>query len=319
LLKIKDLSTTFFTRRGMIKAVDGLSLEFKEGEVLGLVGESGCGKSVTMLSILRLVPYPGKITGGKIWFQGENLLEKSSKEMRNIRGSKISMIFQDPMSTLNPVFRVGEQIRESLRVHNYERLPRKAEKEKILRLLENVELPSPEQIYLQYPYQLSGGMQQRIIIAIALSCNPKLLLADEPTTALDVTIQAQILELLRKINKEQGTGIILVTHDLAVVAEFCQKVAVMYAGKLVEAGPADKITSQPEHPYTQALLKSIPKIGDKNAKIKSIPGDVPDLATLPPGCAFYPRCEKAMPECQKEEIPWQEVENGWRIRCLRYQ
>ncbi|HAJ33907.1 MAG TPA: methionine ABC transporter ATP-binding protein [Candidatus Atribacteria bacterium] len=318
MLKIHNLCTNFFTYRGIVKAVDGLSLELKEGEVMGLVGESGCGKSVTLLSILRLVPYPGKIIDGKVWFDGENLLKKSSKEMRYYRGKKISMIFQDPMTTLNPVFRVGEQIRESLRVHNYEKLSKKIEKERVLKLINDVGLPSPEQIYQQYPHQLSGGMQQRILIAISLSCNPKLILADEPTTALDVTVQAQILDLLRKINNDIGTGIILVTHDLGVVAEFCQKVAVMYAGKIVEIGSVDQIIFEPKHPYTQGLLKSIPKIGDKKTKIQSIPGDVPDLAALPSGCSFYPRCDKAMPDCQKDKIPLRVVEKGRQVRCLLY-
>ena len=301
-----------------MKAVDGISLELKEGEVLGLVGESGCGKSVTLLSILGLVPYPGKITDGEVWFEGENLLEKSSNEMRYFRGNKISMIFQDPMTTLNPVFRVGEQIRESLSVHNYKKISKKIEKEKVLKLIEDVGLPSPEQIYQQYPHQLSGGMQQRILIAIALSCKPNLILADEPTTALDVTIQAQILDLLRKIDKDIGTGIILVTHDLGVVAEFCQKVAVMYAGKIVETGLVDQIVYEPKHPYTEGLLKSIPKIGNKKNKIHSIPGDVPDLASLPNGCAFYPRCSQHMPKCQKNEIPLQKIEKGRQVRCLLF-
>ncbi len=301
-----------------MKAVDGISLELKEGEVLGLVGESGCGKSVTLLSILGLVPYPGKITGGEVWFEGENLLEKSSNEMRHYRGNKISMIFQDPMTTLNPVFYVGEQIRESLKVHKHGRISKRNEKEKVLQLIKDVGLPSPEQIYQQYPHQLSGGMQQRILIAIALSCNPKVILADEPTTALDVTIQAQILDLLRKINKDVGTGIILVTHDFGVVAEFCQKVAVMYAGKIVETGSVEQIIFKPKHPYTQGLLKSIPKIGDKKTKIHSIPGDVPDLAALPLGCSFHPRCDKSMSDCQKDEIPLQVMEKGRQVRCLLY-
>ena len=318
MLKIHNLCTNFFTYRGTVKAVDGISLELKEGEVLGLVGESGCGKSVTLLSILGLVPYPGKTTDGEVWFKGENLLEKSSTEMRYFRGNKIFMIFQDPMTTLNPVFHVGEQIRESLKVHKHGRISKRNEKEKVFQLIKDVGLPSPEQIYSQYPYQLSGGMQQRILIAIALSCKPNLILADEPTTALDVTIQAQILDLLRKINKDIGTGIILVTHDLGVVAEFCQKVAVMYAGKIVETGLVDQIVYEPKHPYTKGLLKSIPKIGNKKNKIHSIPGDVPDLATLPKGCAFYPRCSQHMPKCQKNEIPLQKIEKGRQVRCLLF-
>lgn len=318
MLKINHLCTNFFTYRGIVKAVDGISLELKEGEVLGLVGESGCGKSVTLLSILGLVPYPGKITGGEVWFEGVNLLEKSSNEMRHYRGNKISMIFQDPMTTLNPVFYVGEQIRESLKVHKHGRISKGNEKEKVLQMIKDVGLPSPEQIYYQYPHQLSGGMQQRILIAIALSCQPNIILADEPTTALDVTIQAQILDLLRKINKDVGTGIILVTHDFGVVAEFCQKVAVMYAGKIVETGSVEQIIFKPKHPYTQGLLKSIPKIGGKKNKIQSIPGDVPDLAALPPGCSFYPRCNKSVHECQKDEIPLQVIEKERQVRCILY-
>jgi len=318
LLKINNLCTNFFTYRGIVKAIDGLSLELNEGEVLGLVGESGCGKSVTLLSLLGLVPYPGKITGGEVWFEEENLLKKSSKEMRHFRGNKISMIFQDPMTTLNPVFRVGEQIRESLNVHKNKKISKNAEKEKVLKLIKDVGLPSPEQIYQQYPHQLSGGMQQRILIAIALSCNPKIILADEPTTALDVTVQAQILDLLRKINNDFGTAIIMVTHDLGVVAEFCHKVAVMYAGKIIETGSVEQIIFNPKHPYTQGLLKSIPRIGDKNSKIQSIPGDVPDLAALPSGCAFYPRCSKSIPDCQKDEILLKVIEKGRQVRCLLY-
>jgi len=318
LLKICNLCTNFFTYRGIVKAVDGLSLEMKEGEVLGLVGESGCGKSIPLLSLLGLVPYPGKITGGEVWFEEENLLKKPTKEMRHFRGNKISMIFQDPMTTLNPVFRVGEQIRESLNVHNYKKISKNAEKEKVLKLIKDVGLPSPEQIYQQYPHQLSGGMQQRILIAIALSCNPKIILADEPTTALDVTVQAQILDLLRKINNDFGTAIIMVTHDLGVVAEFCQKVAVMYAGKIIETGSVEQIIFNPKHPYTQGLLKSIPRIGDKKTKIQSIPGDVPDLAALPSGCAFYPRCNKSMPDCQEGEILLKVMEKGRQVRCLLY-
>ena len=318
MLKINNLCTNFFTYRGIVKAIDGLSLELNEGEVLGLVGESGCGKSVTLLSLLGLVPYPGKITGGEVWFEEENLLKKSSKEMRHFRGNKISMIFQDPMTTLNPVFRVGEQIRESLNVHKNKKISKNAEKEKVLKLIKDVGLPSPEQIYQQYPHQLSGGMQQRILIAIALSCNPKIILADEPTTALDVTVQAQILDLLRKINNDFGTAIIMVTHDLGVVAEFCHKVAVMYAGKIIETGSVEQIIFNPKHPYTQGLLKSIPRIGDKNSKIQSIPGDVPDLAALPSGCAFYPRCSKSIPDCQKDEILLKVIEKGRQVRCLLY-
>lgn len=317
MLEIKKLSTSFFTKRGIVKAVDNLSLTVKKGEIIGFVGESGCGKSVTLFSLLRLVSYPGRITGGEVWFENEDLLKKTSREMRSIRGNKISMIFQDPMSSLNPAFFVGDQILETISIHSAEKSSRRQKKERVLELIDSVGLPSPEQIYTQYPHQLSGGMQQRILIAIALSCNSRLLLADEPTTALDVTVQAQVLDLLVDINKKRGTSIIFVTHDLGVVAEFCQRVAVMYAGRIVESGNVDDITLNPKHPYTQALINSIPKISVPRERIHPIPGDVPDLAGLDAGCAFAPRCQYSMPECRKESIPWTEVSGNWGVRCLR--
>ncbi|KKC29158.1 ABC transporter ATP-binding protein [Caldanaerobacter subterraneus] len=332
MLEIRNLKVVFETDRGVVKAVNGIDLTLERGKILGLVGESGSGKSMTLLSILRLVPYPGKIVEGEILFEGEDLLKKSASQMREIRGKDIAMIFQDPMTTLNPVFPVGEQIRESLRVHNIikpekegilgflrERDRRKKEHEKAVELMEKVGISYPEKRYFSYPHQFSGGMQQRAIIAIALSCNPKLLLADEPTTALDVTIQAQILDLLRQINEVNGTSIIFVTHDLAVAAEFCDEIAVMYAGQIVEKGAVDKVIGEPKHPYTKGLLKSIPKITRKKEKLYAIPGNVPDLASLSPkGCPFYERCEEAVEECKEVELPLIEVSDGEFVRCIKY-
>jgi len=332
MLEIKNLQVTFQTDRGIVKAVNGIDLALEKGKILGLVGESGSGKSMTLLSILRLVPYPGKIAEGEILFDKEDILKKSPQEMRDIRGRDIAMIFQDPMTTLNPVFPVGEQIRESLRVHNIinperngffgfrkDKERKKKEHEKVIELMEKVGISYPKRRYFSYPHQFSGGMQQRAIIAIALSCNPKILLADEPTTALDVTIQAQILDLLRQINEKNGTSIIFVTHDLAIAAEFCDEIAVMYAGQIVEKGPVDKVIEEPKHPYTKGLLKSIPKITQKKEKLYAIPGNVPDLASLPEyGCPFYERCEEAMEECKEVTIPLIEVSNGEFVRCIKY-
>ncbi|MGI6142370.1 MAG: ABC transporter ATP-binding protein [bacterium] len=326
MLKIKNLCTHFPTERGLVKAVNNVSLSLGSGEILGLVGESGCGKSMTLLSILRLVPYPGKIVAGRIIFNGSDILQKSPAEMRMLRGKEIAMIFQDPMTTLNPVFKVGEQIGESLRIHGimgqkifqdkYGYKKRLAEKKRVLELMEEVGIPSPDVRYQEYPHQFSGGMQQRALIAIALSCNPKLLLADEPTTALDVTIQAQILALLEQINREHGTSIILVTHDLGVAAEFCQRIAVMYAGSLVEEGPTDEVIERPYHPYSRGLLRSIPRITGEKKRIEPIPGNVPDLAGLADGCPFAPRCTLARNACRTEMIPLQQISAHHQVRCL---
>jgi oligopeptide/dipeptide ABC transporter ATP-binding protein len=328
LLELKDLTTVFPLRRGLVQAVDGLSFQLGKGEKLGIAGESGSGKSVSMLSILRLVPYPGKTVKGEVIFQGENLLEKPSAEMRRIRGKEIAMIFQDPMSTLNPVFRIGEQIRESLRIHGIvandrkriwplDQARRKAERQRVIEALEEVGLPIPEEGYKRYPHEFSGGMQQRALIAIALSCKPKILLADEPTTALDVTIQAQILDLLNKINREHDTSIILVTHNLGVVAEFCDNIAVMYAGQMMEKGPTEEVIDHPMHPYTRGLLACLPRLSEKR-KIHPIPGIVPDLIDLPPGCPFAPRCDVAMPECRAEGPIQLKEANNRLVRCLLY-
>jgi len=308
--------------------VDGVDLTLPRGGIAGVVGESGCGKSMTLLSIMRLVPYPGRIVDGGILFEGRDLVRAGSAEMRDIRGSDVAMVFQDPMTTLNPVFRVGEQIRESLRVHGIvprsspflpgllDRRRLRLEKDKVLALMEEVGIPSPRARYLSYPHQFSGGMQQRALIAVALACEPKLLLADEPTTALDVTIQAQTLDLLRSINDDHGTGVILVTHDLGVAAEFCQEIYVMYAGKIVEQGPTAEVMAEPLHPYTRGLLRSIPRLGGGRGRLAPIPGNVPDLSDVPAGCAFRPRCPDAIESC-REEVPFVEVAEGRWVRCPR--
>jgi len=327
LLELKNLTTIFPLKRGVVQAVTGVDLTLHQGEILGLVGESGCGKSMTMLSILRLVPYPGETVQGQVLYKGQNLLDKRIGEVRRIRGREIAMIFQDPMTTLNPVFKVGEQVRESLRIHGlagnnrlpwpFDRARRAAEKQRVIEIMEEVGIPATKHRYHEYPHQFSGGMQQRMVIAIALACQPTLLLADEPTTALDVTIQAQILDLLRTINREHGTSIILVTHDLGVTAEFCRNIAVMYAGRIVEKGTADQVIQDPKHPYTQGLLNSIPRIAKQRKRIRPIPGEVPEPIDLPQGCAFYPRCDRARPECRGSEIPMREIGEGRLVRCVR--
>jgi oligopeptide/dipeptide ABC transporter ATP-binding protein len=331
LLELRGLTTVFPTRRGLVRAVDGFSFQVRAGEKLGIVGESGSGKSVTLLSILRLVPYPGQIASGEVRFRGQNLLAKPSKEMCQIRGKDIAMIFQDPMSTLNPVFLVGEQVRESLQIHHivprsngvFSRLfdPRRraTERQRVWQAIVDVGIPAPRQSARRYPHQFSGGMQQRALTAIALACEPQVLLADEPTTALDVTIQAQILDLLNRINQERGTAIVLVTHNLAVVAEFCQHIIVMYAGQLMEQGHIDQVIEDPMHPYTRGLLCCLPKIRAQRQALSPIPGLVPDLANLPPGCPFSPRCDAAMPECsQVDTVPLKTLPDGRQVRCLLY-
>jgi len=329
LLELRDLRTVFPTRRGLVRAVDGLGFKLREGEKLGIVGESGSGKSVTLLSILRLVPDPGRVTAGEVRFRGQNLLTKPAREMRQIRGRDIAMIFQDPMSTLNPVFRVGEQVRESLRIHHivphseglfsrlFDSRRRSGERRRVWQAMADVGIPVPQQNARRYPHQFSGGMQQRALTAIALACEPQVLLADEPTTALDVTIQAQILDLLDRINREHGTAIVLVTHNLAVVAEFCQRIIVMYAGQLMEQGQIDQVIEDPLHPYTRGLLRCLPRVSVKQQDLSPIPGLVPDLAHLPSGCPFSPRCDVAVPECSRvDTVPLRSVAGGRLVRCL---
>ncbi len=304
ILEVKNLTTSFHTERGVVNAVDKISFSVSKGKTLGIVGESGCGKSVTSLSIMRLIPNPpGQITGGEIFYKGKDLLKISESEMRALRGNEISMIFQEPMTSLNPVFTIGSQIVEAIRLH--QKLNRSDAKDKAIQMLKLVGIPAPERRIDEYPHQLSGGMRQRVMIAMALSCNPSLLICDEPTTALDVTIQAQILELMRKIREELGMSMILITHDLGVVAETADDVAVMYAGKIVEYGPVADIFNHPRHPYTKGLLESIPKLGQKRSgervHLSTIPGMVPALADLPSGCRFQDRCSYVFDRCRAEQ------------------
>lgn len=303
LLEIKNLKTGFKTDDGRFLAVDDISFKLEEGKTLGIVGESGCGKSVTALSIMRLIPNPpGTIEGGEIIFNGRNLLSLSDEEMRKIRGNEIAMIFQEPMTSLNPVFTIGNQIGEAIELHQ-KGLSKNQIREKTIDMLKLVGIPEPAQRIDDYPHQLSGGMRQRIMIAMALSCNPHLLIADEPTTALDVTIQAQILELIRKLQKEFNASMILITHDLGVVAETCNDVAVMYAGKIVEYGSVEDIFYRPKHRYTQGLLNSIPhfETGHKRERLETIPGLVPSMFKLPKGCRFQDRCKFAQEDCGREQ------------------
>jgi len=316
LLKIRNLQTYFYTDDGVAKAVDGVDLELVEGGTLGVVGESGCGKSVTALSIMRLIPDPpGKIIQGKILFNRKDLLALSEAEMRKIRGRSISMIFQEPMTSLNPVFQIGDQISEVLTLH--EGLSKKEAWNRSIEMLKMVGIPAAERRVTEYPHQLSGGMRQRAMIAMALACSPKLMIADEPTTALDVTIQAQILELINRLQREKAMSVILITHNLGVIAETAQMVAVMYAGRVVEYTDVRTLFATPQHPYTQGLLKSIPRLDQdhaKKAKLEAIPGLVPSLLDLPPGCKFSNRCKYVFEKCNQEP-PLEEVSSGHFVRC----
>ena len=319
LLDIQSLKTYFSVRGQTAKAVDDINLTIQAGQTLGLVGESGCGKSVTAHSIIQLIPDPpGKIMGGKIFFEGDNLLEYSEKKMRKIRGNRISMIFQEPMTSLNPVFTVGNQVAEVIRLHK--RLSRKETRERVVEMFQLVGIPAPEARLNDYPHQMSGGMRQRVMIAMALACSPKLMIADEPTTALDVTIQAQILDLMDKLKDETGAAILFITHDLGVIAEMAQHVAVMYAGKRVEFADVNTIFSNPKHPYTVGLLESIPTVGRKTSdgKLSTISGTVPSLYNLPSGCLFSDRCPDVFDDCRKIEPQMAKVGNNHIARCLKY-
>ncbi len=318
LLAVEDLKTVFMTSQGVGRAVDGVSFQLRAGETLGLVGESGCGKTVMALSLLRLVPDPpGEITGGAIHFNGHNLLELSEERMRAIRGNDISMIFQEPMTSLNPVFTIGDQITEAIILH--QRLGKREAREQAAEMLQHVGIPDPDTRLDEYPHQLSGGMRQRAMIAMALVCRPKLLIADEPTTALDVTIQAQILDLMRTLQAELGMAILLITHDLGVVAEIADRVAVMYAGKIVEEAPVEVIFAEPKHPYTQGLLHSVPRIAKDatghRVRLQEIPGLVPSIFAIPPGCPFSPRCPHVMERCSRETPPLDPVGPTARSAC----
>lgn len=316
LLRVENLKTYFFTDDGVVKAVDGISLSVKRGETLGLVGESGCGKSVTSLSIMRLIASPGRIVEGEIRLRGLDVAKLSEEDMRHIRGNRMAMIFQQPTSCLNPVFRVGEQISEALMIHrNY---TKQRARQRTIELLTMVGIPSAKTRVDSYPHEMSGGMCQRVMIAMGLSCEPELLIADEPTTALDVTIQAQILELMKDLRDRFHTGIVLITHDLGVVAEMADNVSVMYAGKIVEEAPVEELFEAPKHPYTQGLLASIPVLGEVKERLAVIPGSVPSLRNLPPGCRFAGRCPYVMDICRTEDPALFRISETRTTRCWLY-
>jgi peptide/nickel transport system ATP-binding protein/oligopeptide transport system ATP-binding protein len=315
-LEVKDLQTHFFTDDGVVKAVNGVSFQVYPGETLGVVGESGCGKSVTALSILRLIASPpGKIVGGQILYKGKDLVTASESEMRKIRGNEISMIFQEPMTSLNPVYTCGDQIMEAIRLH--QKVSKREARSRAIEMLKLVGIPLPEQRVDEYPHQLSGGMRQRVMIAMALSCHPSVLIADEPTTALDVTIQAQILELLGRLQAELGMAIIMITHDLGVVAEVADHVAVMYGGQIQEYADVETLFEQTTHPYTGGLLASIPKLGESVERLRVIPGAVPNPLDFPPGCTFHPRCHLAIDDCKRIDPQLLPYDGGHLVRCLR--
>ncbi len=314
LLQVHDLVTEFRTDQGVVRAVDGVSFDIRTGETLGMVGESGCGKSVTALSVLRLVPSPpGRIVSGQILFDGEDLLAKDDASMRDMRGNRFAMIFQEPMTSLNPVFTVGDQIAEAIQRHQGH--DSRQAWLKTVDMLRQVGIPLPERRAHEYPHQLSGGMRQRVMIAMALSCHPGLLIADEPTTALDVTIQAQILDLMRRLKEETGMSILLITHDMGVVAEMAERVVVMYAGQVVEQAKVEDLFARPLHPYTDGLLRSIPRPGNRGQRLHVIEGSVPDLANPPSGCRFHPRCPLATDRCRHESPSLQEASPGHLVRC----
>jgi len=316
-LEVKDLRTYFYTPDGEVRAVDGLRYDVKKGECVGLVGESACGKSVSALSIMRLIPYPpGIIVGGEIIFKGQDLLQLSEAELRHIRGNRIAMVFQEPMTSLNPVLTISRQISESLELHRG--MDRKTASEEAVKLLKLVGLPDAEKRVGDYPHQFSGGMQQRIMIAIALSCNPELLIADEPTTSVDVTVQAQLLELINNLRAQFGTAVIIITHNLGVVARYADRVNVMYAGRIVETAPTDVLYSEPKHPYTVGLLASVPRLDlARKRKLSIIDGLPPNLARLPKGCSFAPRCYMAIDRCREERPDLKEVGDNHYSACFR--
>ena len=317
ILRVRNLRTQFHTSAGVVQAVDGVDLTLRQGTVLGLVGESGSGKTVTALSVMRLIPQPpGRIVSGEALFNGDDLMVLKETEMRKIRGKRIAMIFQEPMTSLNPVFTIGNQISEMLRLHL--KMNRKEAWARTVELLERVGIPSADQRVKEYPHQLSGGMRQRVMIAMAISCNPEIIFADEPTTALDVTIQAQILALLEQLQNRLGMAMLLISHDLGIIAEVAHEVAIMYAGRIVEEAGTTELFANPQHPYTQGLLASLPRFdraGSRQKRLTAIPGTVPDLTELPSGCTFTPRCGVAIPHCSLEEPPLKEIRPGHRVRC----
>lgn len=314
LLEVKNLRTYFHTFKGVVKAVDGISFSLGKGEILGIVGESGSGKSVTCFSILKLIEEPGKVQADEIWFQGKDITAASEKEMTKIRGKDISMVFQDPMTSLNPLYTIGKQIEEMLILHEPQ-MDKDQRKKRCIELLNAVGIPNAEQQLKAYPHQFSGGMRQRVVIAIALAANPKLIIADEPTTALDVTIQAQILKLMKKLVQERQASLILITHDLAVVSEMVDRVIVMYCGKIVEQGPVDKIINEPSHPYTIGLLDSIPRLRKEQDRLDFIPGMVPNMYDLPSGCLFAPRCKGCKDVCRSREPEMKTVGSNHSAAC----
>ena len=313
LLQVSNLQTSFFTDKGEIKAVDDVSFELQGGQTLALVGESGCGKSVTALSIMRLLSSPGRVVGGTIMFKGQNLLALPEKAMRKVRGKSIAMVFQEPMTSLNPVMRIGDQIGEVLQIHTD--LTKQVIRQEVIGLLEKVRIASPEQRIDQYPHEMSGGMKQRVMVAMALACNPDLLIADEPTTALDVTIQAQILDLLADLQKDLGMAILLITHNLGVVAQFAQDVIVMYASKIAERASVKTLFQHPQHPYTQALLKSLPRPGERQVRLEAIPGTVPSPLQYPTGCHFSSRCTEVLDQCPIQPPPTIQVGESHEAAC----
>ncbi len=319
LLEVNNLTTHFFTQDGVVKAVDGITYDLEEGEVLGVVGESGCGKSVHALSIMRLVPSPpGRTVAGEVVFEGENLLQMDDAEMRNIRGNRIAMVFQEPMTSLNPVLTIGRQLTETLELH--QGMNRQQARDRAAELLQTVGIPDAATRLVDYPHQFSGGMRQRVMIAMALSCNPKLIIADEPTTALDVTIQAQILELMQDLARDFGTAMIIITHNLGVVARYADNVNVMYAGKIIETGSAEEIYHNPRHPYTLALLNSVPRLdASERVKLDAIEGLPPDLVNLPEGCSFAPRCKYIYERCVEETPMLEMAADGHTSACWRHQ
>ncbi len=314
ILRVEDLKTQFFTDRGVVRAVDGVSFHVDPGEVVGIVGESGCGKTMTALSILRLLPDPGRIVDGRILFRGQDVVGMSDEEVRNYRGNDVSMIFQDPMTSLNPVTRVGAQILEAMTAH--ERFTGDESRERVVPLLRRVRIPAAPQRTKDYPHQFSGGMRQRAMIAMALANEPALIIADEPTTALDVTVQAQIIQLLKQLNTDLGTAVMLITHNMALVASLCSRVIIMYAGRIVEQGPVEQIFDSPQHPYTWSLLRSVPRVDRALAeRLVSIKGLPPDLTRMPPGCKFHPRCPFREDRCVEEEPALVDVGPGQEARC----
>lgn len=315
LLEVKDLKTYFYTDEGVVKSVDGVSFSVDKGETLGVVGESGCGKSITSMSIMQLIGKPGKIVNGEIDFKGENLLNKDKEEMRKIRGKEIAMIFQEPMTSLNPVYTVGQQIMEAVLIH--EDMTKEQTRERAIQMLDLVKIPDAEKRLNSYPHEFSGGMRQRVMIAMALSCNPEFLICDEPTTALDVTIQAQILNLINELKEKTGTAVMMITHDLGVISEVADNVMVMYAGQVVEYTDVDTVFEKPLHPYTQGLISCIPKLGGQEEKLSTIKGMVPSFNDMPEGCLFCPRCEYAKDICRKERPELVDLD-GHQVRCFKY-